>query len=275
LYGPSGRQPHASINFVTSHDGFTLADLVAYNHKHNEANGEHNRDGESSNFSWNSGVEGPTADPATNELRRRRRRNFLVTLFVSQGVPMLSGGDEVGRTQHGNNNAYCQDSPMSWTAWDLPEEERAFLVFVERLVALRASQPALRRRSFLRGRRHGRADALWLRSDGAEMTDADWTNGGHKTLVMLLDGRAIEERDAQGRPIEAGSVLVALNASEDAVELRLPAAGTPSDWRLEADTFRPVERGTRFAPGDVVTLAAHAAIVMTATHSSAAAPTRR
>jgi len=275
LYGPSGRRPHASINFVTSHDGFTLADLVSYERKHNEANGERNRDGESTNFSWNCGVEGPSADPEISELRRRQRRNLLVTLLVSQGVPMLSGGDEVGRTQHGNNNAYCQDSPISWTSWDLPDEERTFLSFVERLVALRASQPALRRRTFLRGRRHGRADAQWLRADGAEMADADWGNGNHRALVMLLDGRAMEERDAQGRPIEASSVLVAFNASPDAVELRLPAPGAPGAWRLEADTARPAERGTKLDPGDTATLAAHAAMIFVATHPSAAAPTRR
>jgi glycogen operon protein len=153
LYSSSGRRPHASINFITSHDGFTLADLVSYNEKHNEANGEGNRDGDPHNLSWNCGAEGETIDPAIRELRLRQRRNFMLTLLVSQGVPMISGGDEVGRTQRGNNNAYCQDSDLAWTPWDRPEDERAFLDFVRRLLALRAAHPVLRRRRFLHGRR--------------------------------------------------------------------------------------------------------------------------
>ena len=147
LYSQSGRQPHASINFVTSHDGFTLADLVSYNEKHNEANGEDNRDGDPNNLSWNCGIEGPTDDPEIRALRMRQQRNFLLTLLVSVGVPMLSGGDEIGRTQHGNNNGYCQDSELTWTPWEVASEDRQFCQFVERLIALRQSQPVLRRRT--------------------------------------------------------------------------------------------------------------------------------
>jgi glycogen operon protein len=233
LYGASGRQPHASINFVTSHDGFTLADLVAYNEKHNEANGEANRDGDPNNLSWNCGAEGPTDDPAVLELRRRQRRNFVLTLMVSQGVPMLSGGDEVGRTQQGNNNAYCQDNALAWTPWDRSPDAEAFMAFVARAIALRASQPTLTRRTFLKGRARGFADVLWLRPEGGEMTDIEWNDRGRRALGMLLDGQAILEVNERGEPIIGDTLLVLLNASPDNVEFLLPGEGA---WERLLDT---------------------------------------
>jgi glycogen operon protein len=235
LYGYSGRQPHASINFVTSHDGFTLADLVSYNEKHNEANGEDNRDGDSNNLSWNCGVEGPTTDPAIVELRRRQQRNMLVTLLVSVGVPMLSGGDEMSRTQHGNNNAYCQDSAISWTPWQLSADQTSLLAFAQRLIALRASQPVLQRRTFLSGRRPGATDVLWLRPDGSEMTQADWSDGDRHALGMLLEGDGIQERDAHGEAISGDTLLILLNAANATVPFTLPSR-PPAIWTCLIDT---------------------------------------
>ncbi len=239
LYGPSGRQPHASINFVTSHDGFTLADLVAYEQKHNAANGEENRDGDSNNLNWNCGVEGPTTDVNILELRRRQRRNFLTTLLVSQGVPMLSGGDEVGRSQGGNNNAYCQDSPISWTRWDGGPAETAFLDFVRRLLEVWKTQPVLRRRTFLSGRRAGATDVLWLRPDGHEHTDADWADSTRAALAMLLDGNAILEPDAHGRAVVGDTLLVVFNGSNGEVEFALPVRSGGSAWTRLIDTADP------------------------------------
>jgi glycogen operon protein len=238
LYGSSGRQPHASINFVTSHDGFTLSDLVAYNEKHNEANGESNRDGDPNNLSWNCGVEGPTGDPAVLDLRRRQRRNFMFTLLVSIGVPMLSGGDELGRTQVGNNNAYCQDSTLSWTPWDVPAEETAFGDFVRRLLELRASQPVLTRRTFLSGRRSPSPDVLWLRRDGKEMTDADWANPEGRSLGVLLDGEAILETDKHGRRIVGDTLLIVFNAGSTDLPIVLTAKKGPR-WERLVDTAAP------------------------------------
>ncbi|WP_235558266.1 glycogen debranching protein GlgX, partial [Sphaerimonospora mesophila] len=188
LYATSGRRPVASINFVTCHDGFTLTDLVSYNRKHNEANGEDNRDGTDDNRSWNCGIEGPTDDPQIVRLRRRQRRNFLATLFVSQGVPMMAAGDEFGRTQHGNNNAYCQDNEISWVDWSLAETESDLLEFVRRLAELRRGHPVFRRRRFFRGRvRGGVRDIVWLTPAGEEMTDADWDTGYAKSLAVFLN----------------------------------------------------------------------------------------
>jgi len=229
LYGLSGRSPHASVNFVTAHDGFTLADLTAYNEKHNEANGEDNRDGESNNLSWNGGVEGATDDPAILELRRRQRRNFVLTLAISQGVPMFSGGDEMGRSQRGNNNAYCQDSELSWTPWVIPPEEQQFLAFVRRVLALRRSQPVLRRRTFLGRQRSDAPDVRWLRCDGADMTEEDWNDAGRQALGVLLDGEAIGETNARGYPIVGDTLLILLNGGAEPAAFKLP--------RLAADTW--------------------------------------
>jgi glycogen operon protein len=258
LYSLSGRRPHASINFVTSHDGFTLADLVAYETKHNLDNGEENRDGENNNLSWNCGVEGPTTDPDILALRERQRRNFMLTLLVSQGVPMVSGGDEVGRTQNGNNNAYCHDSALSWTHWDLDADASAFLEFVRELIALRAEQPVLRRRTFLIGRRAGAVDVLWLRPEGGEMTDADWRDPVRRTVGILLDGGAIPETDSHGVPVRGDTLLVLLNASAADVAFTLP--GSPACWTERLNTYRP---------GQPLTIEQEGATVMLPSRSSA------
>jgi isoamylase len=239
LYGHSGREPHASVNFITAHDGFTLADLVAYNDKHNEANGENNRDGNPHTLSWNCGVEGPTGDPAVQELRRRQRRNFLFTLLLSIGVPMLSGGDEMGRTQQGNNNAYCHDSELTWTPWDLDAHGRAFLDFARRLVALRASQPVLKRRTFLNGGRPGVADVLWLRPDGGAMGDDDWHDADRRALGVLLNGRAILETDVRGEPVVGDTLLMLFNGGDEPVLFLLPSSGQIRRWTRLVDTAVP------------------------------------
>ena len=245
LYGRSRRRPSASLNFVTCHDGFTLRDLVSYQSKHNEANGENNRDGTDQNDSWNCGVEGPTGDAAINALRARQQRNFLATLLLSQGVPMLLAGDELGHTQGGNNNAYCQDSPLTWLNWELGPEERELLGFVRGLIGLRAQNPVFRRRSFFQGRPiHGWdvKDLYWLTPAGMEMTDKDWNTGHVRCLGMGLPGFQIEETDAQGERIMGDSFLILLNGGPEDVSFRLRARlGDQSrelvfDWELVFDT---------------------------------------
>ena len=239
LYSTSGRRPFASVNFVTAHDGFTLHDLVSYNDKHNEANGENNQDGTNDNDSWNCGVEGPSNDPAILELRERQKRNFLTLLFLSQGVPMLCGGDEVGRTQKGNNNAYCQDSEISWFDWNLDRGQQDFLAFVKDLIAFRKKHPVLRRRRFFQGR-HIRGsevkDLAWFRPDGKEMTDEDWNAGYAKSLVLRLAGDAIAERDQKGRPIVDDTLLVILNAHHTPLAFTLPAHKRGIRWHPVLDT---------------------------------------
>ncbi|MCZ7563476.1 MAG: glycogen debranching protein GlgX [Burkholderiales bacterium] len=237
LYGRSGRRPHASINFVTAHDGFTLHDLVSYNEKHNEANQEGNRDGHDNNLSWNCGVEGPTDDPAVRALRERQKRNLIATLLLSQGVPMLLAGDEIGRTQHGNNNAYCQDNELSWVDWQLDEDGRKLLRFAQRAIALRRAHPVFRRRDFFQGRPlRGRdvKDIVWLRPDGAEMTDEEWSEHHARSLGVYLAGEGLTETDARGRPLRDENFLVLFNAHHEAVPFRLPAyAGR---WLVLLDT---------------------------------------
>jgi len=236
LYAERGRLPYASINFITSHDGFTMADLVAYERKHNEANGEGNRDGENHNLSWNNGIEGPTDDDAVNARRRQARRNLMASLLLSHGVPMLSGGDEIGRTQRGNNNAYCQDNEIGWTDWE--GADHAFFDFVRRLIALRQSQPVLRRRRFFLGRSirgAGVKDLAWFDTEGREMTDRDWSAPHVRRLGVLLAGDAIAEVDDRGRPVAGDSLLFLFNADTAPAIFSLPAAlGDP--WRLVLDT---------------------------------------
>jgi len=239
LYERTGRRPHASINFVTCHDGFTLQDLVSYNDKHNEANGEDNRDGCNHNDSWNCGVEGPTDDPAITALRERQMRNFLATLFLSQGIPMLAGGDEMGRTQRGNNNAYCQDTELSWLHWPPSETGRRLIAFTQRLIRLKHANPVFHRRTFFLGRRiHGSAvtDLAWFRPDGHEMTDEEWQNSFSRGLGLRLSGDAIEEVDDLGEPIVGDTFLILLNAHHEPVSFVLPAHETLVRWDPVLDT---------------------------------------
>jgi isoamylase len=239
LYEGGGRRPHASINFVTAHDGFTLHDLVSYNHKHNEANGEGNRDGTDDNLSWNCGVEGPTTKPSIVELRERQQRNMLATLLLSQGVPMLCGGDEMGRTQHGNNNAYCQDNEISWVEWKLSKHQLALIAFTKSLIQLRQQHPVFRRRRFFQGRRIRGAevkDISWLRPDGKEMTDEDWALGYVRCLGVRLAGHAIEEKDSKGRPVQDETFLLLLNAHHEPRPFTVPAHKPGVRWQPVLDT---------------------------------------
>jgi isoamylase len=236
LYESDSRRPVASINFVTAHDGFTLADLVSYNEKHNEANGEDNRDGESFNRSWNCGAEGVTEDPDVLRLRRRQQRNLLATLFLSQGVPMLLGGDELGRTQQGNNNAYCQDNEISWYDWEHVDEP--LLAFTRTLIALRRHHPAFRRRRWFQGRPiRGTVDIGWYRPDGQEMDDADWESGFARSVAVFLNGQAIPDRDERGRHIADDWFFVVLNAHDEAIDWTLPAHGVRR-WEVLLDTVQ-------------------------------------
>jgi isoamylase len=238
LYEDDGRKPSASVNFVTAHDGFTLHDLVSYGSKHNEANGENDVDGSNDNASTNSGHEGETDDPAVLALRDRQIRNLLATLFLSQGVPMLSGGDELGHTQRGNNNAYCQDNEMSWLDWNLGDSQSHVLGFTRALLALRAENPAFHRRHFFRGEPWKGSlgkDITWLRLDGDEMTAVDWVSGG--TLTMLLAGDAVDALDAQGEPEQGDTFLVVFHMAQEPATLRLPRlADAEARFELVVDT---------------------------------------
>jgi isoamylase len=256
LYATTGRRPYASVNFVTAHDGFTLRDLVSYNDKHNDANGEGNRDGESHNRSWNCGVEGPTEDPSVQELRARQRRNFLTTLLLSQGIPMLLGGDEIARTQGGNNNAYCQDSPVSWFDWEHADE--ALLAFAADVVALRRGHPIFRRRRFFHGRsvRGSRVgDIDWLRPDGEEMSEADWNAPFAKSIGVFLNGQALEGLDERGERRTDDSFLLLFNAHHEPLDWTLPSADWGREWREILDTTRSavdLEGGPVRKAGEVV-----------------------
>jgi glycogen operon protein len=239
LYGRGGRRPYASINFVTAHDGFTLTDLVSYNEKHNDANGEENRDGHNENLSWNCGTEGPTDNREILALRARQQRNFLATLILSQGVPMLLAGDEIGRTQRGNNNAYCQDNEISWMDWKLDRWKRELLEFTQLLIRLRHQHPVLRRRVFFQGRRIRGSevkDLAWFKPDGKEMTDDDWNNGFARCLGLRLAGDAIEEVDARGNRILDDTLLILLNAHHEPVNFVLPAHRRKVRWQVVFDT---------------------------------------
>ena len=239
LYGRGGRRPYASINFVTAHDGFTLNDLVSYNDKHNEANKEDNRDGHDHNLSWNCGVEGPTDDVKILELRGRQMRNFVATLLLSQGVPMLSGGDEIARTQQGNNNAYCQDNELSWHDWKLTRPQRELLDFVRYVVDLRRQHPVLRRQKFFFGRRIRGSevkDLSWFRPDGQEMTDEDWSNGFTRSFGLRLAGDAIAEVNALGDPIVDDTLMILVNAYHEPIDFVLPAHRRGAPWEVVLDT---------------------------------------
>ena len=241
LYEDDGRHPFASINFITAHDGFTLRDLVSYNHKHNEANLEDNRDGTDDNRSWNCGVEGETDDPEINALRARQQRNFLATLILSQGTPMLLGGDEFGRTQHGSNNAWCQDNEISWFDWSLLEENAELHEFVKKLIVLRRAHPVFRRRQFLQGTDEetaGLPDVWWFRTDGHRMTKNDWESG-ERTVGMFLNGEEIASPDEKGQRILDESFLLLFNAHHEDVTFTLPNRRFGEHWSLVLSTTDP------------------------------------
>jgi glycogen operon protein len=251
LYETSGRRPVASVNFVTCHDGFTLADLVSYDRKHNEANGEDNLDGTDDNRSWNCGAEGPSDDPAVTDLRARQVRNFLVTLFCSQGVPMLLAGDEMGRTQRGNSNAYCQDNELSWVDWQNAGKYTGLRDFTCALSALRRAHPIFRRRRFFSGLpppggNGGLPDIIWLTPSGREMTDADWQAGHAATLAVFLNGHAITEPGTRGEPVRDTHFLLLFNAHSDAVRFVLPRTNHADGWHVAVDTtaLPPSRAGT-------------------------------
>ncbi|HEX7900259.1 MAG TPA: glycogen debranching protein GlgX [Planctomycetota bacterium] len=256
LYEQSGRRPYASINFVTCHDGFTLRDLVTYNTKHNESNHEDNRDGETYNLSWNCGAEGPVEDPAIKALRARQMRNFVATLLFSQGVPMLLGGDEVGRTQEGNNNSYCQDSPLTWHPWALDDEQKAFLAFVRRVIRIWRTQPVLQRRKFFQGRAirgAGVKDILWIDPSGAEMGDAAWNSPTARALGIRMSGET-DETDERGKPLTGDTLLWLLNSRPESVTFTLPAEEPGAAWDRLLDTAITEDIGSLFPAGGAYAL---------------------
>lgn len=256
LYEHSGRRPYASVNFVTAHDGFTLRDLVSYNEKHNEANLDGNTDGENHNRSWNCGVEGPTDDPEIRALRVRQMRNLLATLMVSQGVPMLLAGDECGRTQLGNNNAYCQDNEITWHDWSLSDEDQNLLTFARELIHLRKSHRTFRRRRFFQNRSirgDHVSDIIWFDPSGSEMSDQQWSESNARTLGVFLSGRSLQEEDERGQLLVDSDFLVLVNAHHEPVEFRIPTELSDRHWLLRLDTADPagfgIERRT-LRPGD-------------------------
>ncbi|MBK8470040.1 MAG: glycogen debranching protein GlgX [Actinomycetales bacterium] len=284
LYAHSGRRPMASVNFIVAHDGFTLADLVSYNDKHNEANHEDNRDGESHNRSWNCGVEGPTDDPEITALRARQQRNMLTTLLLSQGVPMLAHGDELGRTQQGNNNVYCQDNELAWIDWELDKAQQSLLSFTRQLVMLRRAHPVLRRRRFFAGSAdHGGesevGDIAWFEPDGTHMDEAAWANGFAKSLMAFLNGSAIREVDSRGERIVDDSFLVLFNAHHEPIDFTIPADAYGDEWLVEIDTAGPehdvaptrkpapkrkaaAPTSRAFAPGQILSVQARSVVVL-------------
>jgi isoamylase len=266
LYAHDSRKPHASINFVTCHDGFTLNDLVSYNGKHNEANGEGNRDGTDDNRSWNCGVEGPTDDPAINELRARQRRNFIATLFLSQGVPMLWSGDELGNTQDGSNNAYAQDNELSWLDWSSIDED--LLEFCRRVAAFRQAHPVLRRRRFLEGRptRPGdRDDIAWFTPSGDAMSAESWGEESPRAVGCYLNGGAITEPGPRGERIVDDSLLMLWNGEAEDVAFTLPTGRWPQNWSKVVDTATgSVEALSSFRAGDDLKLPGRSIAVLVA-----------
>ncbi|MHB1584795.1 MAG: glycogen debranching protein GlgX [Acidimicrobiales bacterium] len=264
VYSPSGRRTYASVNFVTCHDGFTLTDLVSYDQKHNEANGEDNRDGASENFSRNWGVEGPTESVRIERLRDRMKRNFLTTLMFSQGVRMVLGGDELGRTQRGNNNPYCQDNEISWVDWDLDENGEALNAFVRQLIRIVKANPILRRRDFFTGRGvngSSHKDVTWVRADGTEMTEADWAQAENRSIGMLLLGQAADELDIRGRRTWSDTLLLLLNAGTRSRSYALPKLEAPGRWEEVLNTARP-GAPTRTITTTAVNLTAHTSMLL-------------
>ncbi|HTZ43414.1 MAG TPA: glycogen debranching protein GlgX, partial [Jatrophihabitans sp.] len=263
LYEHSARRPVASINFVTAHDGFTLRDLVSYNSKHNEANGEGNNDGESHNRSWNCGVEGPTDEQAVLELRARQQRNFLATLFLSQGVPMICHGDELGRTQLGNNNGFCQDNELTWIDWEAADE--SLLNFTRTLGELRHGHPTFRRRRFFDGRpvrgRHGLPDIAWLRPDGSQMAEEDWDSGFGRAVAVFLNGNGIPSTDERGERITDDSFLLCFSADDQDIDFTVP--GDSGEWQVVLDTAQAeLAESKPVASGEAVTVSHRSLVVL-------------
>ena len=276
LYQRDGRRPSASINFVTAHDGFTLKDLVSYDHKHNEPNGEDNRDGTNDNHSWNHGAEGPTNDPTIQAFRDREERNFLATLLLSQGVPMICGGDEIGRTQRGDNNAYCQDNEISWLDWKLDDRKKALLEFTTRLIALRRDHPNLHRRKFFQDRKispgaaqkhqvdgHVFRDICWYRPDGEEMTEEEWNAGWVRCLGLHLSGRTLSDVDRYGESIRDDSFLLCLNPHHEHIGFYMPVCANGCNWQVvmdTRDTSIPEQRSIK--PGEIYDMLEHSAVLL-------------
>ena len=267
LYQHTGRTPIASINFVTAHDGFTMRDLVSYDERHNEANLEGGEDGESHNRSWNSGIEGETDDPQVLELRKRRAKNLMATLLLSQGVPMILHGDEMGRTQQGNNNTYCQDDELAWVHWDLDEHQEEMLWFTQRMIALRREHPIFRRRRFLQGVAREEADSVlkdveWLATDGAPMTDQEWEDPQNKCLTMFLNGSGIPEPTSRGERIVDDSALVMFNASGNDVDFVLPGTEYGEEWEVVLGTGDAIDLGTVVDAGRSVVRPGHSLLIL-------------
>jgi isoamylase len=263
LYRDDGRKPYASVNFVTAHDGFTLRDLVSYNEKHNEANGENNQDGESHNRSWNCGAEGPTDDPAVHAMRARQQRNFVTTL-LSQGIPMLLGGDEMGRTQQGNNNAYCQDNEISWFDWE--SMDQGLVEFTRRVIRLRTEHPVFHRPGWFKGRPlrgKGISDVAWLRPDAEAMSDEDWQQEFVKSLMVFLNGDALHDLEPDGTRVRDAAFLLLFNAHHEPLDFTLPPASFGEAWDVTIDTATEVgEREGRLTAGSAVTVEGRSIVVL-------------
>ena len=239
LYQHNGRHPQASINFITSHDGFTLQDMVSYNSKHNEANQENNHDGDNGNTSWNCGQEGPTGNAKIKSLRAKQKRNFIATLFLSQGVPMINGGDELGRTQKGNNNAYCQDNEISWYNWNLNKEQKQFLEFFQKMIQLRNSHPVFTRTKFFSGKKIGKSkakDISWISPNGRPMTQAKWQESHARCIGLRLAGDALDDWDEFGKPLTGKTLLILINAHHEQIPFILPAHKRATRWEPLVDT---------------------------------------
>jgi len=269
LYQFDGRKPYASINFITAHDGFTLDDLVSYNEKHNEANGDNNQDGASDNESWNMGVEGITDDPAINNLRERQTRNFLTTLLLSQGVPMIAGGDEVARSQRGNNNAYCQDNELTWYDWKLDPPRQRLLDFTARLIHLRREHPNLHRRKFFQDRVIRRTDGTdlvhdvaWYGTDGGAISNEAWNTEWNRSLAVMLNGNTLQVSDEEGRPVVDDSFLIMVNAAHEGVEFTLPPTPNGGHWSHLIDTENIEDPFATAEVGDKVILGGRSMMVL-------------
>lgn len=267
LYEHSGRRPFASINFITAHDGFTLTDLVSYNEKHNEANGEGGADGSSNNKSWNMGAEGPTDDPQINKLRARQMKNFFTTLLTSQGVPMISHGDELCRTQQGNNNTYCQDNELSWVNWDLDEAQLDMHAFVQQVIKLRHDHPVFRRRRFFmgdagRGGESERGDIMWFANNGEVMEDEDWDTWFARSVMVYLNGERIAEPNARGERVIDDDFLLAYNASEEDLDFTIPSTDTDAVWNVILCTDPERDRGSGYGGGDTFTVTSRSITIL-------------